>query len=234
MKYTLTAGTAFPLVEVTLDKGEEIKIEHGSMVYHHGQISLEGKMNSNGKSGVGGFFNAVGRSMTSGESFYISHATSNEDGSKIAIAPGTIGAIRELIVGKTHWRLNTGVFLACDDTVSYNMVKQSVGKALFAGTGGLFVMESLGHGSLLVSSYGDIVELDLDGSKDFIIDNTHVVAWEDSLNYSIEVASGMFGFKTGEGLVNRFTGSGKVLIQTRNIQSLAGILSPFMNNGSSN
>lgn len=44
----------------------------------------------------------------------------------------------------------------------------------------------------------------------------------------------MFGFKTGEGLVNRFTGSGKVLIQTRNIQSLAGILSPFMNNGSSN
>lgn len=43
MKYTLTEGTAFPLVEVTLDKGEEIKIEHGSMVYHHGQISLEGK-----------------------------------------------------------------------------------------------------------------------------------------------------------------------------------------------
>ncbi|MEG2708045.1 MAG: TIGR00266 family protein [Vagococcus sp.] len=234
MNYTLTNGTSFPLVEITLDKGEEIKIERGSMVYHNGQISLEGKMNSNGKNGLGGFFSAVGRSMTSGESFFISHAISQENNSKIAIAPGTIGAIRELVVGDTQWRINTGVFLACDNSVSYNMVKQSVGKALFAGTGGLFVMESLGSGSLLVSSYGDIVELELDGSKDFIIDNTHVVAWEDSLDYSIEVASGMFGFKTGEGLVNRFTGTGKVLIQTRNIQSLAGILSPFMDSGSSN
>ncbi|WP_314064813.1 TIGR00266 family protein [uncultured Vagococcus sp.] len=228
MKYELTAGTAFPLVEIILDRGEKIKLERGAMVYHNGQIHLEGKMNSNGKAGIGGVLSALGRSMTSGESFFISQASGLEDQAKIAIAPPSVGSIRELEVGDIHWRLNTGVFLACDDSVTYNMKKQKLSGALFGGTGGFFVMETAGRGSLLVTSFGDLVELDLDGQIPFIIDNEHVVAWEDSLDYDIRVASGTFGFTTGEGLVNEFHGRGKVLIQTRNLQGLAGALAKFI------
>lgn len=234
MKYTLTAGTAFPLVEIILNRGEQIKLERGAMVYHNGQIHLEGKMNSNGKAGLGGMISALGRSMTSGESFFISQASGLEDNAKIAIAPPSVGSIRELEVGDIHWRLNTGVFLACDDSVSYNMKKQKLSGALFGGTGGFFVMETAGRGSLLVTSFGDLVELDLDGITPFIIDNEHVVAWEDALDYDIRVASGTFGFTTGEGLVNEFHGRGKVLIQTRNLQGLAGALAKFIPSSSSN
>ncbi|HAJ53476.1 MAG TPA: TIGR00266 family protein, partial [Lactobacillus sp.] len=35
-------------------------------------------------------------------------------------------------------------------------------------------------------------------------------------------------FTTGEGLVNRFTGTGTVYIQTRNIQALANLIEPFI------
>ncbi|MBT8846585.1 TIGR00266 family protein, partial [Lactobacillus delbrueckii subsp. bulgaricus] len=56
------------------------------------------------------------------------------------------------------------------------------------------------------------------------IDNEHVIAWDANLDYDIKVASGMFGFTSGEGLVNHFTGDGKVLIQTRNLHSLAEAL----------
>ena len=223
MNYTITQSTAFPLVEVTLAQGEEIQIEHGSMVYHRGGVTLEGKMNSD-SGGVGGFLKAMGRSMVSGESFFITRAKGMNDGAKIALAPGTPGAIRELKLGNEQWRIRDQAFLACDASVSYQMKRQSFGKAVFGGTGGFFVMESRGTGSMLINSYGDIQELYMDGSEPLIVDNVHVVAWSTTLDYNIKVASGVFGFTTGEGLVNEFHGSGVVLIQTRNIQSLAGML----------
>lgn len=233
MKYTLTDNTVFPLVEVYLQQGEAILMESGAMVYHNGAVSLEGQMNSNGKKGLGGALRALGRSMSSGESFFITKATGQSHQAKVAIAPATPGAIRELEVGNVHWRLNTGVFLACDTSVSYHMQRQSVSGALFGGTGGLYVMETEGSGSLLINAYGDILELTLDGSQPMTIDNQHVIAWSDSLNYEIKVASGTFGFKTGEGLVNEFSGQGSVYIQTRNIEGLANLIQPFIPTSSS-
>ena len=231
MNYRLTQSTAFPLVEVTLMRGEEIQIEHGSMVYHSGDVTLEGKMNSS-SGGLGGFVKAMGRSMVSGESFFITRAKGLNDGARIALAPGTPGAIRELRLGAQQWRIRDQAFLACDGGVSYEMKRQSFGKAFFGGTGGFFVMESLGTGSMLINSYGDIQEIQMNGTAPFVVDNTHVVAWSSTLDYNIKVASGTFGFTTGEGLVNEFRGNGTVLIQTRNIKSLADVLNPFMSKGS--
>ena len=231
MNYTITQSTVFPLVEVTLAQGEQIQLERGAMVYHNGAVSLEGKMNSN-SGGLGGVMKALGRSVVSGESFFITHATGLAHGAKIALAPGAPGAIRELQLGARQWRIRDQAFLACDAGVSYEMKRQSFGKAIFGGTGGFFIMETRGNGSMLISSYGDIMELYLDGRTPMVIDNTHVVAWDAGLNYDIRVASGTFGFKTGEGLVNEFHGVGTVMIQTRNVQALAGMLSPFMASGS--
>lgn len=232
MRYQQTQGTTFPLIKIDLDRGEKIQIENGSMVYHNGKVELEGIKNSNGQNGLGGMMRALGRSVSSGESYYITFVTGQEDGAQIAIAPSTPGMIYELNIGETPWRLNTGVFLACDTSVSYNMVRQKLSGALLGGTGGLFVMETQGTGSLLVNSYGDIVELDLDGTNPMVIDNQHVIAWENTLDYQIEVASGIFGFRTGEGLVNKFHGKGRVLIQTRNMQALASDLNRFSASGS--
>lgn len=232
MRYQQTQGTTFPLIKIDLDRGEKIQIENGSMVYHNGKVELEGIKNSNGQNGLGGMMRALGRSVSSGESYYITFVTGQEDGAQIAIAPSTPGMIYELNIGETPWRLNTGVFLACDTSVNYNMVRQKLSGALLGGTGGLFVMETQGTGSLLVNSYGDIVELDLDGTNPMVIDNQHVIAWENTLDYQIEVASGIFGFRTGEGLVNKFHGKGRVLIQTRNMQALASDLNRFSASGS--
>lgn len=226
MNYTITQSTVFPLVEVTLSQGEEIQIERGSMVYSSGGVALEGKMNSSG-SGLGGIVKALGRSVVSGESIFITHAKGINNGAKIALAPGTPGAIRELRLGTEQWRIRDQAFLASDAGVSYEMKRQSFSKAFFGGTGGFFVMESKGNGSMLISSYGDILELHVQRDKPLIVDNSHVVAWSTTLNYEIKIASGTFGFKTGEGLVNEFNGVGTVLIQTRNVSSLADMLKPY-------
>lgn len=227
MNYELSQNTSYPLAEITLNQGETIKIERGCMVYHDGYVNLEGKMNAN-NSGIGGFVQAVGRSLTSGESFFVTSATGLRNDCKLGIAPAIPGGIYELKIGASQWRINDGAFLACDNNISYEMKKQSLGKAIFAGTGGLFVMETSGSGSMLINSFGDIKVMHLDGMNPLIVDNTHVVAWSASLQYELGAASGVVGFATGEGLVNKFTGKGTVLIQTRNIKSLADEIKKYI------
>lgn len=228
MDYRLTSDSVFPLVEINLANNEEIQIEPGAMVYHNGLVALEGKMNSNGQGGLGGMMRALGRSMTSGESFFITKARATAPNALITIAPSTPGTIKEIAIGSQQWRLNTGAFLASDGDVHYNMVRQKLEGALLGGTGGLFVMETSGNGRMLVSGYGDVLQIDLDGSQDYIIDNHHVLAWSQGLDYTIEFASGTFGFKTGEGLVNKFHGTGTILIQSRNVEAFADLLAPFL------
>lgn len=233
MKYQLSNNGPFSLVKINLSKDEEIKIERGSMVYHNGNISLEGKLHSKSKniSVLGNMLKSVAKSVVSGESIFVSVVRGLNDDGEINIAPATFGTIRELNIGSQKWLLNDGVFLACDNSVEYQMKRQTVGKAMFGGTGGLFVMETTGEGMMLINGYGDIQEIDLDGTRRCIIDNKHVLAWENSLDYDLKVASGDFGFSTGEGIVNEFTGIGKILIQTRNISGLSSILSSSSNHG---
>lgn len=235
MDYTISQDTAFPTVTLNLHKGEQIQIERGAMIAHNGQVTLEGHMNSNGKKGLGGVLSALGRSVTSGESFFITTATGTTDNGELLIAPANPGAIRELHTdGSQQWRLNTSAYLASDEGTGYSMVRQKLGKAVFGGTGGLFVMETEGSGTFLVSGYADIITVNLQGNDEYVVDNSNVVAWSQSLDYNIEVASGTFGFKTGEGLVNHFKGTGQILIQTRSIEGLANLLLPYLPDNSSN
>jgi len=220
MNYNLTENIENPLVEVTLGRGEQILIERGSMVYHCGNVALEGQLNSNGKTGLGGVMSAVGRSIVSNESIFITKVTGEIDGAKIAIGPCIPGEIRELNISEDNrWMINDGAFLACGDGVNYQMKKQSLGKAVL-GTGGLFVMETTGAGLVLIHACANIIELELDGTKTITVDNDRTLAWSSSLTYTPKAASGVLGFTTGEGFVNEFSGHGTVLIQTRNLTSI--------------
>ena len=196
MRFVLTGDSDCPIARLALSRGESAKIENGSMVYSRG-VEISGGLNAK-KKGLGGVLGAIGRSLTSGESMFITTATGTADDGEIAIAPPIPGKIISLEVGgQQQYRLNTGAFLACDSTLDYTMVNQGISKAIFGGTGGLFVMETNGTGTILVSAFGDILTLEVTPESPLVVDNEHVVAWDAGLNYNIQVASGMFGFTTG-------------------------------------
>ena len=227
MKYKTIGDSDNPIVNIHLDKNEQVKIERGSMVYLQ-DVEIQGQTNSKSK-GIGGFLSATGRSLVSGESVFITYATGKRDESLIGIAPSIPGKITCLkIGGDKQYCLNTGAFLACDASVNYVMKSQNIGKAVFAGTGGLFVMETEGEGDMLINAFGDLMELEVTPDSPITIDNTHVVAWDATLDYKLRIASGTIGFTTGEGIVNEFHGSGKILIQTRNIRDLAQSLNQYL------
>ena len=84
MIYRILGDSDCPMLEVSLERGETITMERGSMVYMQ-DVSLEGKMNSKG-SGFGALLGAIGRSLTSGESMFITHATGETNNGRVGIA----------------------------------------------------------------------------------------------------------------------------------------------------
>ena len=231
MKFSMDSQMQFPLVELSLNQGETVYIQRGSMVYHTPNVSLNTKLNASG-SGLGRFVKAVGRSMVSGESTFITQAVAESDNGNLALAPDTPGQVIALELGEKQYRLNDGAFLALDGTAFYTMERQSIGKALFGGQGGLFVMTTQGQGTLLANAFGSIKKIELQ-NQEITIDNAHVVAWSQSLDYNIHLENGFWqSIGTGEGVVNTFRGTGEVYVQSLNLQSFAGSLNKYIQKGS--
>ena len=166
--------------------------------------------------------------MVSGESTFITQAVAQSDNGYLALAPDSPGQVIPLQLGEKQYRLNDGAFLALDGTAYYTMERQSVGKALFGGQGGFFVMTTQGQGTLLANAFGSIKKIELH-NQEVTIDNAHVVAWSQSLNYNIHLENGFWqSIGTGEGVVNTFQGTGEVYVQSLNLQTFAGSLSKFI------
>ena len=230
MQFSMDSNMQFPLVDLYLNQGETVFIQRGSMVYHTPNVTLNTQLNANG-SGLGRFVKAVGRSMVSGESTFITQAVAQSDNGFLALAPEVPGQVIPLYLGEKQYRLNDGAFLALDGTAYYTMERQSVGKAIFGGQGGLFVMTTQGQGTLLANAYGSIRKIELN-NQEVTIDNAHVVAWSQSLDYNIHLENGFWqSIGTGEGVVNTFRGTGEIYVQSLNLQSFAGSLSRYIAKG---
>ncbi|MET3557745.1 uncharacterized protein (TIGR00266 family) [Streptococcus rupicaprae] len=231
MKYTIDSKMQFPLVEIALEKGESAFIQAGSMVYHTPSVALNTTLNGRG-SGLGKLLGAVGRSMVSGESMFITQAISSSDDGVLALAPSAPGQVIALDLGQKQYRLNDGAFLALDGSAHYTMERQSVGRALFGGQGGFFVMTTEGEGTLLANAFGSIKKIELN-QEEITIDNAHVVAWSKDLDYDIHLENGFWqSIGTGEGVVNTFRGTGEVYVQSLNLQTFAGQLQSYIVTGS--
>ena len=230
MKYTIDSNMQFPLVEIALEAGEMAYIQQGSMVYHTPSVTLNTKLNAKG-SGLGKLVGAIGRSLVSGESMFITQATSNADDGVLALAPSAPGQVIALELGAKQYRLNDGAFLALDGSAQYTMERQSIGRAFFGGQGGLFVMTTEGQGTLLANSFGSIKKIELNGGT-ITIDNAHVVAWNRELDYDIHLENGfMQSIGTGEGIVNTFRGTGEIYVQSLNIETFARVIGGYITTG---
>lgn len=108
-------------------------------------------------------------------------------------------------------------FLAGTEGIQVNTKMQNLKKGLFSGEG-FFIIEISGRGTVFLSSYGAIHAINLVAGEEVIVDNAHLVAWPNYMDYRIEKASQgwLSSVTSGEGLVCRFRGEGTVLIQSRN------------------
>jgi len=214
-------GDVDPFLHVSMRQGEKIYCESDAMVMMEAALDLKGKI-------TGGIGAAIMRRFANGESFFQQHIEAVRGDGDCLLAPTLPGAMQILDVGNQQYMLSDGAFVAATSNVELKVRTQSLGNALFAQSGGFFITETSGVGQVAVSGFGAISQLEVEPGRDIIIDNSHVVAWDSALRYEISVTTGgNSGFlsnlvnsqTSGEGMVLRFSGKGKVLICSRNSTS---------------
>ena len=103
------------------------------------------------------------------------------------------------------------------------------------------VMQTQGKGQVVVSGFGSLFEIDVTPDKDVIIDNGHVVCWDSNLDYKLSVSTSkkkgimsniINSVTSGEGMVLNFSGTGKVIICSRNRDSYQGWLQSILGTSS--
>ena len=82
-----------------------------------------------------------------------------------------------------------------------------------------------GSVTLWYGAYGALLDKEIDG--EYIVDNSHLVAYEPGIKLRLQLAGGIFSsLFGGEGLVTRVSGKGRVVIQTRSLSGLTGWINP--------
>jgi len=220
MRYTIF-GDSLPAVTCTLEPGETMITESGSMAWMTPNMKME--------TTAGGFGKALGR-MFSGESIFLNKYSANGSTGEITFAssfPGVIKAVeigpgKELVVQKSG-------FLAAESTVTLSVYFQKrLGAGFFGGEG--FVMQKLsGRGTAFIEVDGHAYEKYLAAGESLIVDTGYLAAMDATCTMDIVSVPGiknaLFG---GEGLFNTVVkGPGRVILQTLPLYQVASCLRPY-------
>lgn len=215
MQYRIHYPETFSLLEVQLQQGESLKAESGAMVTMDETIDVDGKLE-------GGIMKGLGR-MLAGEKFFFQTLKANRGPGSVTLAPVHIGGIVPLDLTGGAYMIQKDGFLAGTEGVEIDTKMQNLSKGFLSGEG-FFIMRVSGKGTVFVNSYGAIHPVDIPAGQTLVIDNQHLVAWPESMQYRIEKASNsgwISSVTSGEGLVCRFMGPGRLYIQTRNPKGFA-------------
>lgn len=219
MSYEILYQDAFPIVKYKLRQGERIKAESDAMIAMSNTIDVSGGVE-------GGLVRGFTR-MLAGEKFFFQYLTAARGDGEVLFGHAAPGGIVDVeLDGSYGLRVQKDGFLASTEGIEVDTKVQNLVQGLFSREG-FFVLNVKGKGIVFLSSYGAIHPINLGPGEEIVIDNGHLVAWADYMNYTIEKASSGWAHSimSGEGLVCRFRGPGIILIQTRNPSSFKDWLS---------
>ena len=186
-----------------------ITTQSGAMQWMAGNVNA-----TTGVKGVGDLLSKAVRGKVTGESAIKPEYT----GDGTLVLEPTYKHI--LLINTADWGgnllLDDGLFLACDSNLQHKAVMRSNISSAVAGGEGLFNLGITGNGILCLESMcpkEELIEIEL---KDDVlkIDGNMAIAWSGSLSFTVERSgkSLIGSAASGEGLVNVYRGTGKVLL----------------------
>ncbi len=186
-----------------------VTLQAGAMQWMVGNVNA-----TTGIKGVGDFFGKAMRGSVTGESAIKPEYT----GDGTLVLEPTYRHI--LLVDVSDWNgsivLDDGLFLACESTLSHKAVMRSNLSSAVAGNEGLFNLGIQGKGILCLESpcpREELIEITLNNDV-LKVDGNFAIAWSGSLDFTVERSgkSLIGSAASGEGLVNVYRGTGKVLL----------------------
>ncbi len=207
--YMSKMGVRRRQVVVSLNGGNSTVIQAGAMQWTAGAV-----ISSTNVKGVGDFMGKVLKGAATKES-----AVKPEyKGRGILVLEPTYKHI--ILQDVSEWGsglvIEDGMFIACDGTVNQSVTaRRNLSSAVFGGEG-LFNLTLSGSGVAVLESnvpISELIEIQLNNDE-LKIDGNMAVCWSSSLDFTVEKsARSLVGSAvSGEGLVNVYRGTGKVLM----------------------
>ncbi len=220
-------GDDLQAVIVTLDPGEAMIAEAGSMMYMQDGIRMATTLDPNQRQGglLGSLWGA-GKRILSGESFFITTFT-NEGHARRDVAfsapyPGKILPVDLRDWGGTMIAQKDSFLCAARGVQIDIALNRRIGAGFFGGEG--FILQRLsGDGLAFVHASGTLCTMELAAGEVLRVDTGCLVAMQPSVTFDIQMVPGiktaLFG---GEGLFfAHLTGPGRVVLQTLPFSRLA-------------
>ena len=201
---------SFANIRVGLKAGDTIVAEAGAMASMSSSVNIKTRLN-------GGFFKAIAKRFLGNESLFVNEFNTESEG-ELVLTQAFPGDIECLELNGNTMYLQPGAFLACEPDV--NLGFGWAGFASFVGREGLFRLKVSGNGKVWFGAYGGIVVKEIEG--DYVVDTGHLVAYEPSVSIKMGMAGGLVtSFFSGEGLVTKVKGPGRIYLQSRSLDGLA-------------
>jgi uncharacterized protein (TIGR00266 family) len=209
MDFDIRYNPAHSLAVVRLAPGESLRAEASAMVSMSSSIQVATTARHQGLMG------GLKRMAFGGESFFQNTFTAVGGSGEVALAPQLCGSmvLTQLGLG-TELFIQGSSYVAAPPSVSLDTQFQGF-KGFLTGES-LFFLKASGQGPVLMNAFGAIEERELHG--ELVVDTGHLVAFTSGVQYSLgKAASGWIqSFLSGEGLVLRLKGHGRVWLQSRN------------------
>lgn len=217
MESQIHGSPSFAYLDIELAPGESIIAESDVMATMAADLDMRARLN-------GGFFSGLCKKLLGNESLFISEFTNTcGENRRITLAQSNPGDITAIDLQGQTLCLQPGAYIASTSRIRLGL--QWAGFVSGISREGFFRLTVSGDGSAWFGAYGGLIEKEIDGA--FIVDTSHLVAYEPQLKLKLKMAGGFFSsLFSGEGLVTRIEGKGKIWLQTRSLPSLVGWLNP--------
>ena len=198
--HEIVAAPDYGMANIRIPAGKTLQVEASAMAWMDSSLTMKTRM----KGGL--------KRLLTGEKLFINSFSAESQDAEIGIAPGTPGDLAHVYLEGETMFLQNSSYLASSPDLTVEAEFQGF-KGFFSGEK-LFMVRCSGAGDLWFNTFGSMIEIDVTGN--YVVDTGHIVGFSEGLSYDVRPVAGMKSlFFSGEGLVCRFSGQGKVWIQSR-------------------
>jgi conserved hypothetical protein TIGR00266 len=218
MDYEFSHRPSYTHLQLTLDRGETVVAEPGALVGHSTTISVETGTSRDG-------LLSSAKSMLGGESLFTNEFIAEDGPGTVTLAPPTPGDVMAQTLTDETLYSTDGAFVAATSGIDIDSEIGGIKSVL--GEASLVPLALKGTGTAFIDAYGGLEKLELAAGESYVLDNEHLIAWDDQIEYTTRRVGGLKStLLSGEGVVFEFTGPGTAWYQTRDLDSLVEVLVP--------
>jgi uncharacterized protein (TIGR00266 family) len=223
-------GTTLPVLEITLQPGEEVVTTHGELSWVTPNVQMSQTASGGGPGGGGGFMAGLKR-MVGGGGLFLTRYQAQGGPGMVAFAaklPGHIMPV-DIVPGQGFMVHRHGWLCGTPGVTAGSGFQQSFRGGMYGGDG--FILQKLeGQGRAWIELSGELIHYTLQPDQTLMVHPGHIGMFEASVQFQITRMPGIMNMAFGDDGFHlvALSGPGQVWLQSMPLPILAHALQPYL------